>query len=279
MRRDVCFTGPGLSGPPRPRARGPRLGGRIAGRAAAHAGARGDRDRASAHARGVRARRARARVREPRARLLRPGARRRADPAQGAHRRSTATRPSGSRSPAASSSRSSGSRSPARSRRSTATPTRSRSSQVLSIGFVVNALGAPQQSLMLRDMDFRRVEILPMIGALGGRRGRRGDRRDRRRRLGDHRPVRGRPRRVTTHRGLAALAVEAALRLLLREPAGPRRLQRLHARPPDALLPPDQRRPLPHRPLPGHRRARRLRDRLQHDHPAGEQASADRSSA
>ena len=43
---------------------------------------------------------------------------------------------------------------------------------MLSIGFVVNALGAPQQSLMLRDMDFRRVEVLPMIGALGGRGGR-----------------------------------------------------------------------------------------------------------
>jgi O-antigen/teichoic acid export membrane protein len=40
--------------------------------------------------------------------------------------------------------------------------------QVLSIGFVVFALGAPQQSLMIRDMDFRRVEILPMIGALVG---------------------------------------------------------------------------------------------------------------
>ena len=40
--------------------------------------------------------------------------------------------------------------------------------QVLSLGFVVYALGAPQQSLMIRDMDFRRVEILPMIGALAG---------------------------------------------------------------------------------------------------------------
>ena len=40
--------------------------------------------------------------------------------------------------------------------------------QVLSIGFVVFAVGAPQQSLMLRDMDFARVEILPMIGALAG---------------------------------------------------------------------------------------------------------------
>jgi O-antigen/teichoic acid export membrane protein len=40
--------------------------------------------------------------------------------------------------------------------------------QVLSIGFVVSALGAPQQSLMLRDMDFRRVEMLPMLGALVG---------------------------------------------------------------------------------------------------------------
>ena len=39
---------------------------------------------------------------------------------------------------------------------------------MLSIGFLVNALGAPQQSLMLRDMDFRRVEVLPMIGALVG---------------------------------------------------------------------------------------------------------------
>ncbi|MBN1529095.1 MAG: lipopolysaccharide biosynthesis protein [Thermoleophilaceae bacterium] len=40
--------------------------------------------------------------------------------------------------------------------------------QVLSIGFVVNALGAPQQSLMLRDMDFRRVEMLPTLGAIAG---------------------------------------------------------------------------------------------------------------
>jgi O-antigen/teichoic acid export membrane protein len=39
---------------------------------------------------------------------------------------------------------------------------------VLSISFVVSALGAPAQSLMLREMDFRRVEILPMLGALGG---------------------------------------------------------------------------------------------------------------
>ena len=39
---------------------------------------------------------------------------------------------------------------------------------VLSITFIVSALGAPQQSLMLRDMDFRRVEVLPMIGAIAG---------------------------------------------------------------------------------------------------------------
>ena len=66
---------------------------------------------------------------------------------------------------------------------------------------------------MLRDMDFRRVEVLPMIGALGGRRGRRGGRRSGRRRLGDHRPVRG-GRDGHDHRGLAALAVEAPVRLL-----------------------------------------------------------------
>jgi O-antigen/teichoic acid export membrane protein len=34
--------------------------------------------------------------------------------------------------------------------------------------FVFTALGATQQSLMLRDMDFRRVELLPMLGALAG---------------------------------------------------------------------------------------------------------------
>jgi len=39
---------------------------------------------------------------------------------------------------------------------------------VLSLSFVVSALGATQQNLMLRDMDFRRVELLPMIGGLVG---------------------------------------------------------------------------------------------------------------
>lgn len=39
---------------------------------------------------------------------------------------------------------------------------------VLSISFVVSSLGSPQLSLMLRDMDFRRVEALPMIGAILG---------------------------------------------------------------------------------------------------------------
>ena len=39
---------------------------------------------------------------------------------------------------------------------------------VLSGTFIISALGAPQQSLMLRDMDFRRVELLPMGGAVVG---------------------------------------------------------------------------------------------------------------
>jgi O-antigen/teichoic acid export membrane protein len=39
---------------------------------------------------------------------------------------------------------------------------------VLSLSFLVSALGATQQNLMLRDMDFRRVEVLPMIGSLVG---------------------------------------------------------------------------------------------------------------
>jgi O-antigen/teichoic acid export membrane protein len=38
----------------------------------------------------------------------------------------------------------------------------------LSATFLIAALGAPQQSLMLRDMDFRRVEMLPMGGAFVG---------------------------------------------------------------------------------------------------------------
>jgi polysaccharide transporter, PST family len=38
----------------------------------------------------------------------------------------------------------------------------------LSGTFIIAAIGAPQQSLMLRDMDFRRVEMLPMAGAIVG---------------------------------------------------------------------------------------------------------------
>jgi O-antigen/teichoic acid export membrane protein len=38
----------------------------------------------------------------------------------------------------------------------------------LSATFIISALGATQQSLMLRDMDFRRVEMIPMIGAMMG---------------------------------------------------------------------------------------------------------------
>src|SRR5215213_3643816 len=37
---------------------------------------------------------------------------------------------------------------------------------VLSLSFLVSALGATQQNLMLREMDFRRVEVLPMIASL-----------------------------------------------------------------------------------------------------------------
>jgi polysaccharide transporter, PST family len=38
----------------------------------------------------------------------------------------------------------------------------------LSASFFIAAIGAPQQSLMLRDMDFRRSEMLPMIGTFFG---------------------------------------------------------------------------------------------------------------
>jgi O-antigen/teichoic acid export membrane protein len=38
----------------------------------------------------------------------------------------------------------------------------------LSATFLIAAVGAPQQSLMLREMDFRRVEMLPMAGAMVG---------------------------------------------------------------------------------------------------------------
>jgi O-antigen/teichoic acid export membrane protein len=39
---------------------------------------------------------------------------------------------------------------------------------VLSLSFLVSAFGATQQNLMLRDMDFRRVEVLPMAGGVVG---------------------------------------------------------------------------------------------------------------
>ena len=66
---------------------------------------------------------------------------------------------------------------------------------VLSITFVISALGAPQQSLMLRDMDFRRVEVLPMVGAIVGGAVGVALAATRSRRLGDHPAVRGHHRR------------------------------------------------------------------------------------
>jgi len=39
---------------------------------------------------------------------------------------------------------------------------------VLSLSFLVSALGATQQNLMLRDMDYKRVEVLPLMGGLVG---------------------------------------------------------------------------------------------------------------
>jgi O-antigen/teichoic acid export membrane protein len=38
----------------------------------------------------------------------------------------------------------------------------------LSFSFIINAIAAPQQSLMLREMDFRRNEVLPLMGGLVG---------------------------------------------------------------------------------------------------------------
>jgi O-antigen/teichoic acid export membrane protein len=38
----------------------------------------------------------------------------------------------------------------------------------LSASFILTAIGATQQSLLLREMDFRRVEVLNLIGALAG---------------------------------------------------------------------------------------------------------------
>ena len=142
--------------------------------------------------------------------------------------------------------------------------------QVLSLGFVVYALGAPQQSLMIRDMDFRRVEMLPMIGALAG--------------------AAAGVAVAANGAGAWAIIVQYAFGALvttiavwLRSEWRPRfafsvdslrdarQLQRLHARPPAPLLPADQRRPLPDRPLPRHGAAGRLRGRVQHDPPAGQQ--------
>jgi O-antigen/teichoic acid export membrane protein len=40
--------------------------------------------------------------------------------------------------------------------------------RALSATFVISALGATHQSLMLREMDFRRLEMLPMAGGLAG---------------------------------------------------------------------------------------------------------------
>ena len=78
----------------------------------------------------------------------------------------------------------------------------------------ITALGATQQSLMLRDMDFRRVEMLPMLGALVGRRRRRHAGRRWTRARGRSSPSRSPPSSATTLLVWIALALAAAVRVL-----------------------------------------------------------------
>ena len=129
---------------------------------------------------------------------------------------------------AASCSRCSAWRSPARSPRSTVTRTPSRCSPCSRSASWSARSAPPAQSLMLREMDFRRVEILPMLGALGGGV------------AGVALAARGAGAWAIIlqyivaigpddRAGLAAFALEAALRVLGGEPPRSRRFQPLHA--------------------------------------------------
>ena len=146
----------------------PRLGRRVAGRAAAHPHRRGDRRRPAADARRVRPRDARARLREPRAGLLRPRARRGAGPAQDADRARPQHGVLDHRRQRRAVHARSASRSRARSPALYGEPDASRCWPRSRRRFLLTSLGATQQSLLLRDMDFRRLETLTVVGELVG---------------------------------------------------------------------------------------------------------------
>ncbi len=182
----------------------------------------------------------------------------------------TAAPRSGSPWAAACCSRSSASRSPAPSRTSTASPTPQPLLAVLSLSFILTALGATQQSLLLREMDFRQAR-----DADGRRRAGRqlsrpscwprlGDRRRGRSSASSSRPPPSRAPLCGAHRRWRPqlLFSRASLRDLWR-------LQRATCGPSPPLLPAPERRPLPHRALHWHGGPRRLRGRLQRDARAG----------
>ena len=127
--------------------------------------------------------------------VLRPRARRRTDPAQGRSPTSTATRRFGRRSTPACSSRFSASPCPARSHRCTASPRRSRCWWCSRLASWSARSARTQQTLMLRDMDYKRVEVLPLIGGLVGGAVCACAGRARRWGLGHHRPAGRRGRR------------------------------------------------------------------------------------
>ena len=232
--------------------------------------------RPPADAVGVRPGDARAGVREPRARLLRPRARRGAGAAQEALGARPQHRVLDHGRQRRRCSRSSAWRSRARWPPSTASPTSEPLLAVLSRQLhphrarrdAAVAAAARDGLPPARDADGRRR---------AGRRGRGGRRSP---------PLAPGPWAIIGQQ-LATAVVTSALMwrasswrpqldLLAREPARPRRLQRLPGGAPPAVLPPPERRPLPHRPLHRHRRARRLRRRLQRDARPG---GADRRAA
>ena len=172
----------------------------------------------------------------------------------------------GRRSAAASSSRCSACCSPARSPRCTASRTRSRCWSVLSLWFFVAALGATAA-----EPDAAR-------DGLPARRGAADDRHARRRRSpasslaalraaapGRSSSSRSWPRWSRPSLRVAALRVAPALALLVRRACATSAASAPTCSASGSAIPADQRRPLPDRPLPRHRRARHLRGRLQHD--------------
>ena len=127
----------------------------------------------------------------------------------------------------------------------------------LSFGFLISSLGTTQMALLVREMQFQRLELRQIAATLVGRLYRHRPRRDGPGSVGDRRPAAGRGRHLDGHSS-GAVTVAASLRFSTGKPATARRFRGQRLCGERHLAGGTEARQRPDRPVPRSGRARHL---------------------